>query len=83
MYIEAAKFNEYGYNDKEDFSGEDLFSLSENYSELRTAFNTISDEFLFLIDSLDEIEEGKLVILISVYIIWLDKCVKKPIYHNK
>lgn len=59
VYIEAAKFNEYGYNDKEDFSGEDLFSLSENYSELRTAFNTISDEFLFLIDSLDEIEEGK------------------------
>lgn len=59
VYIEAAKFNKYGCNDKRNISGEDLFSLSENYSELRTAFNTISDEFMFLIDSLDEIEERK------------------------
>lgn len=59
VYIEAAKFNEYVDNDKKFFLGEDLFSLSENYSELRTAFNSIPDEFLFLIDSLDEIEERK------------------------
>lgn len=57
VYIKGANFNEYGSTDEKDYSEKNLLMLSENYNELNAAFNFLSDEFLFLIDSLDEIEE--------------------------
>lgn len=58
VYIKAANFNEYGSTDEKDYSEKNLLMLSENYNELNAVFNFLSDEFLFLIDSLDEIEES-------------------------